>query len=332
MEYKKYHTRICFDEGMLHISEKTSSFCVNGAGWKLNLEPDVFKRRDLGYEEWELVISTSNFDRANYVNRLLFYGKSLLHGDFGAFGIRNAELVIPSDESELNYYEETRDMNLERLKYGQIKGGPYIDAAEIAGKASRNNRLSYALAKYHQSLYVTCIEAIELHPTLHYELVKIFKFQDQHVWNANSINLAYSVIEELGLEVKSSASRPRFENKRWNPKVKKDLESRLVKAGVDLNKKINWHIRGYKKTKIEKKIGEDKAYKLQYMSTDWTGGYVRDKYINIIDAIHYVSWLRNYNTAHALSSEASSITIYDVANAQMLARRLLLTKLGYWNN
>ena len=56
-----------------------------------------------------------------------------------------------------------------------------------------------------------------------------------------------------------------------------------------------------------------------------------DIYVKLIDAIAYASWLRSSVSAHRISRLSKSLTVYDVANIQHLARRLLLETLGFWN-
>lgn len=57
---------------------------------------------------------------------------------------------------------------------------------------------------------------------------------------------------------------------------------------------------------------------------------MRDVYVEVIDGIAYASWLRSSISAHRLPRLARSLTTYDVANVQHLARRLLLEVLGFW--
>lgn len=73
---------------------------------------------------------------------------------------------------------------------------------------------------------------------------------------AFAIVAGFSVIEELGLEVRSSSLNPRFigSNKsRWNPVVRQDLESRLASKGVDFEEPYRLVFRG-EPTEIEKEI------------------------------------------------------------------------------
>ena len=63
----------------------------------------------------------------------------------------------------------------------------------------------------------------------------------------------------------------------------------------------------------------------------WAYGNVRDCEILLIDAINYVSWLRSKIASHKVDRDIKLLSVYDVDNAQHLARRLILESLGFWN-
>lgn len=131
----------------------------------------------------------------------------------------------------------------------------------------------------------------------------------------------YSIIEELGLEVRASNKNPSKLNGSWNPLVKKDIENRLLKSKIDINKKLSWNLRT-KPTKVHPKN------KLQLIEkASWAKYFIRDSTIEIIDAISYSSWLRSKIIAHKFNDDFLSISIYDVANVNFLVRRILLDKL-----
>jgi hypothetical protein len=68
---------------------------------------------------------------------------------------------------------------------------------------------------------------------------------------AYAIILAYSVLEQLKLEIRASGKRPRNIKDAWNPVVREDLEKRLREAGTDITEQFAWMVRG-KKTLIER--------------------------------------------------------------------------------
>ena len=145
-----------------------------------------------------------------------------------------------------------------------------------------------------------------------------------HVFYANAIIQAYSVIEELSLEIRASNKKPSLVDGIWNPDVKNNLEGRLTSAVIDLSEDLLWNLRETP-TKIERKRKPPALKK-----AEWASYEVRDVYIKIIDAIAYASWLRSTISSHKLSKLAKSLTIYDAANVQHLARRLLPETLGFW--
>ncbi|MGH9612079.1 MAG: hypothetical protein ACRD4P_03255, partial [Bryobacteraceae bacterium] len=63
----------------------------------------------------------------------------------------------------------------------------------------------------------------------------------------------------------------------------------------------------------------------------WAQWDVRDALVELVDAIAHVSWLRSKISSHRMKHDlVQLVSVYDVANAQFLARRLLLESLGFW--
>ncbi len=61
------------------------------------------------------------------------------------------------------------------------------------------------------------------------------------------------------------------------------------------------------------------------------GHKVRDVTVSLPDAIHACSYLRNFMTAHAFSSNTPRLGPYEVFNVQSVARRLILSNCKLWN-
>jgi len=151
---------------------------------------------------------------------------------------------------------------------------------------------------------------------------------------AYAIITAYSVIEELGLDVRASKDNPStLENGEWNPLVLNDLVNRLTRSNIDITQNIQWMIRG-EKTKIE----QDKPIKTVSL-TEWADSdnnsdslqiSNKDSYIYIPDAINFISFLRSKISSHCVKDRIMDLSVFDVANAQFLAQRLLLEKVGLW--
>jgi hypothetical protein len=195
----------------------------------------------------------------------------------------------------------------------------------LANRASRKRSSSYALHKLALSYQSSSPHIMDLDPG---ESPRRFQVQSDpiyHVYLANAVTLAYSAIEELGLEIRANAENPsKMQDGTWNPVVKPDLEERLQKSGIDLSDTHIWTLRG-PKTRIEKKRPPPSAGK-----PSWSRGNVRDVNVRLIDALALASWLRSGTTTHRFSDTTRSLTVYDAHNVQSLARHLIMDRFGFW--
>jgi hypothetical protein len=78
---------------------------------------------------------------------------------------------------------------------------------------------------------------VDLDPA-HGELLRLSSSPYDHGRFAHAILAAHSLLEDLGLEIRASVSKPSRVNGQWNPIVKEDLKQRLTAAGVDLAEPI----------------------------------------------------------------------------------------------
>ncbi|WP_029034967.1 hypothetical protein [Salinimicrobium terrae] len=188
---------------------------------------------------------------------------------------------------------------------------------------------SYALEKLKISLELLSFSPQSADP-MYGQIFDHYAFEKQnHTRAAFAIIAAFSAIEELGLEIRSSAKNPRFLNSekgQWNPKVLKNVLLRLEKKGIKESDTFDWIFRG-EQTAIEKNI---KPY--FGIDSEWIkyGEKVRDKTLTFPEALHNASYLRNYIAAHKFKELTEFISPYDVFNVQMLARKLILESLGLW--
>ena len=148
------------------------------------------------------------------------------------------------------------------------------------------------------------------------------EFSD-HVRSSVAVNLAFSAIEELNLEVRSSREKPRWLDKEytWNPSVLMDLRSRLEEAGINPDATVDWILRGEKNELAIQPIRDRPS---RYSD----GLAVRDIELSLPDAIHACSYLRNYVTAHAFGRDTPLLGPYEVYNVQQVARLLVLWRCG----
>jgi hypothetical protein len=228
--------------------------------------------------------------------------------------------AIPDDQEEFQDFIENHHFD-PNASYGGCCTSGFCLSACIAARASHNRHLIYALMKYLLSKRTCFVDLMAMHPAERAD-VRAEKDPVTHVVFANAIVQAYSVIEELGFEVRASQRKPSVINGRWNPEVKKDLIARLVKGRVDLANCETWMIQGPSR-------GIDRSQPhLTGPKALWARGAARDVELAVEDAIARASYLRSRVSSHRLSQRSASLTALDVANVQLLARRLLLEHMG----
>ena len=197
-----------------------------------------------------------------------------------------------------------------------------------AQRAWNRPELIYAIEKYKLSLSLDSFTPHSSHP----RHGQVFRNERDdfayHTSAAFAILAAFAAIEEMGLEVRSSSENPRFIPPRtpaWNPKVLANLKGRLSAVGIDGDDIFEWIQRG-RTTQLQKRIEPKLGRRSQYSKRL----RVRDRELTLIDAIHYVSYIRNYVVAHKFGENVKAISPYDVHNSQLLTRRLLLGCLNLW--
>ena len=303
---------------ILESDQNEGIFC-KGKGWQISFESKPSSHIITGGKPAkEIVVYTQTVDRAQYVVDMVLAAYCLYTGEILTFD------PVPVFTKRAQTIKETE-------KHILAGGGHSIGTYNlptsclIAAKASQKNIYQYGIFKYLLSCRTVPLGTRSLDPQGDWEPGKVVsELPEVHVFNANAIILGYSVLEELSLDIHASSGIPSRINGRWNPVVKKDLQERLIKGGINLSENILWNLRDTP-TRIER---VRKPPSLQ--KCEWARFRVRDIYVDIIEAIAYASWLRSKVSAHRLSMLAKSLTIYDVANVQHLARRLLLETLGFW--
>lgn len=269
------------------------------------------------YSAKKVLIEAPSRDRAQYASDLICAALCLKQGEY-SIRTKVSPLDGKIDDSLMN--------GLDPILYteGPVSTSNVTLACIIAAKISYRKKYQYACFKHFLSHEVFSTSIRSLDPSHWWSSKYVFNSAEFHVHAAYAIVSAYSVLEELGLEIRASQNKPSKINGEWNPDVKNELERRLSNAGVNLSDTILWTMRDTP-TKIER-------FRKPRISTKapWTYFKVRDSEIEIIDAIDYVSWLRSKISAHRLSELSGSLSYYDVVNVQHLARRLMLEHLGFW--
>jgi len=201
-------------------------------------------------------------------------------------------------------------------------------AIAIAAEAWQDKKLIYAIHKLAHSYETECVTPWSLHPQNGQVFEKHTNNFASHVGTSVAINLAYSAIQELGLDVRSSNKNQRWvDNERfvWNESVLRNLNSRLRRACIDPDRSIDWIVRGEK--------SEVEIHPVRDSLTAYSDGEkVRDLELSLPDAINRCEYLRNFMTAHAFSSATTPrLGPYEVCNVQQVARFLTLSKCNLWN-
>jgi hypothetical protein len=314
---QKYYSNLI----VLERDQNEGIFC-KGRGWQITLEPNPdcgICVRPRNEPAKEIVVLANSINRAQYAVDLVF----------AAHCLNAAELL--ADEPNRVFARRPRTTRDIAKQLQEGRGNPLgvyhlPVACLVAAKASQRLAHQYALFKYLVSHRIVPLAHNVLEPRYGWNPSRaISESSSEHVFNAHAIIAAYSVLEELSLELRASQVKPSRVNGQWNPVVKRELESRLLKSNIDLSEPIVWSRRGTP-TKIERHrqlSGRD--------GCEWNQGNVRDVYVEVIDAIAYSSWLRSRVSSHKLGRLSKSLTICDVSNVQHLARRLLQETLGFWH-
>jgi hypothetical protein len=209
--------------------------------------------------------------------------------------------------------------------YTEIQAGGLLQAAILAARASLRKAHAYALFKLKLSYLLSSASQVDLRPSLWSRHRAVMRSPDLHVAYAFAIQTAYSAIEELGLEVRASKERPSLIGADWNPPVLTDLEGRLDTARINRALPFVWHLRDTP-TKVERRYAVRAT-----LSARVPFERVRDREIPVVDALAQASRLRSRVSAHRFNEVTASLTKYDAANVQRLARRLVIEALGEWH-
>ncbi|HAM79248.1 hypothetical protein [Ornithinibacillus bavariensis] len=262
----------------------------------------------------ELIIYAPDQDIAQDISNLVRGGRLLEYPSL--YENTSYGFIIELDHDYIFYERYKQNSICEHIVF----------ACLVAAKAWKSKSLIYCIEKYKFSLNLDSFSPHSASPIYG----QVFSIEDRgysyHVRAGYAFLSAYSIIEELGLEIRSSSKKPRFlKNNEWNPIVKEDILQRLSKIGISESDTINWLIRGTPSklyNSIKPRLG---------INSKWSDGEeVHDQEMYIYDAIHYCSYIRSYFIAHKFDEIIRYINPYDIHNVQLLARRLILGKLGLW--
>ncbi len=271
--------------------------------------------------ENEFLLQVANEEEAESIVSTILGGIALAYPDSHFVNTEPELLELTNDFNEAIYRE--------RWYCDKFKKFDHFLFGNLVWKiAEKNTVLLYAIEKYKLSLALSSFNPHYASPRYgklfnHYEN----KFS-YHTKAAFAIITAFSAIEEMSLDIRSSQQKHRFVNAEkgvWNPIVLEDITNRLLQINIKPDDRIDWIYRG-QPSKIELAL---KPY--FGIDSDWVDGKdVRDKSLTYPEAIHNASYLRNYIAAHKFNELTANINPYDVFNVQNLLRRLILTKMDLW--
>lgn len=299
-----------YKAGLIALSnEASNNLRIKGKYFSVGFS--IVRRTKSFTDGYEVIISTKNYQNARKVLQLIAASIALLDGE-AYFTLDSLPNLIPLQSDNEDIPRTFRGDSIS--SFSDIP-----KAIMIAANASYKRKNYLALLKYQLGCELHSNNLMDLYP----EYYKLSKNPADHLRIAYAIILFYSVIEELGLEIRASEQkRSKIEGK-WNPVVKNDLEKRLIISKINIDEKLTWQLRSTP-TKIErlrKPLVGNKA--------EWSSFSIRDSEIDIFEAIYYTSWLRSKIASHKLNEAFTSLSIYDVANVNFLARHLLLSILDW---
>lgn len=198
-------------------------------------------------------------------------------------------------------------------------------ACNVAKRAWTTTNVVYAMEKYRMSLSIDSFTPHSASPMYGQVFMNERDDYRYHVNAGYAIVVAFSVLEELGLEIRSSAQKPRFKDDDWNDAVYDDVATRLGNAGIDPEEEFTWIMRG-----SPTDLQADAWQHLRTVDQFSDSGEVRDVDITIVEALHIASVIRNFIFAHRFGEVAKAVSPYDVHNMQLLARRLILGAMGLY--
>jgi hypothetical protein len=190
-------------------------------------------------------------------------------------------------------------------------------ACIIASRAFTDSHKENAVFKFQLAREICDVNPMELKP--YYTEGYSSPFPYDHLKYAYVIVITYSVLEELGLEIRTNGEYSTIKDgKEWNPVVLENLKCRLNKKNISPDNKIPWVVRGNIKRPFKKNID-----KTSYC--EWSDKKsVSDFDISVVDAILELSYMRSKMSSHGVGERASDLAICDVENAYCLVRIILL--------
>lgn len=308
--------------------DPSERFWFTQHGWRSLSHPTSLGCQGTEESPGQLIVVEADELIANNIIQLVCASHDVIEGNPSErIGLRSA-IEIPNDSAE----QQNLFRNVFQTKgyFGQFVHQPEIPVAlYMATKAWLDKSIVYAIHKLSQSVARESITWWSTHPRHGQVFEKSSEHHADQVNTSVAINLAFSAIEELQLQVKSDAKSKRWLDNvtaEWNPLVLEDIKNRLAEAGVNPEHKVSWILRGdesISEASIRPTLGTPAPYSDSQV--------VRDLELTLPEALHFCSYIRNFMTAHKLREVSAYLGPYEVHNVQSVARLLILSKCGVWN-
>lgn len=265
-------------------------------------------------EIYEIHIITYDIVIAQYLLNLITSSKAVIDSSlFSDLNTFNSNLQCSLDKA----LGKKSDMFIEAHKCTVCEvGNEWYYACIMASKAFDECYKENAIFKFQLAREICDLHPMDLHPNFN---VILSPFPYDHLKYAYAIVIAYSILEELGLEIRTSNQSSTIDDgKKWNPIVHENLRKRLVEKNIDPKLELPWIVREKIIRPYKKNIDTTKV-------CEWSNGEeIRDFYINIMDAILELSYIRSKISSHGVGERVSELNICDVENAYCLVRIILL--------
>ena len=191
-----------------------------------------------------------------------------------------------------------------------------FSACKLVKKALASEELEFALYKYFVAQEIYPIHPMDLDPRE--DFFDRLYLPTIQTMIGNAVIASFSVLEELGLKENASKENPSIIQSKWNPKVYDELCVRLTKHNVDPYAKIPWLSRGEFRRPFISQIDSSEI-------CEWSDDtFILDFNIKIVDAVFETSHIRSRKAAHGNRGKISLLSVYDIENANALARHILL--------
>lgn len=285
-------------------------------------EEELNKLKDSYKNAFELIIIADDELTARNINSLIYSARLLCYPDVN---FTEHHLI---EVSTSNQWITTGGKFSKEFKQDEISDRMIL-ACLIASRASNKN-LQYALEKYKYSLHLDWFTSHSANPMCGKIFYTGLRENTSQINSIYAFLCAYTIVEELDLDIRSSAKKPRFISgtNEWNRDVLNDIIKRLNDVKISADDTITWLIRG-EPSPMYDEIKPQFTNNSEWYNPD---NDVFDLELTIFEAIHYCSYIRNFFIAHKTNDIVKYINPYDIHNMQILARRLILSTLGVWDN